>query len=66
VEHLLSPTRLSQLEGCMPSPGAEALKQAMLNTALLGHDVCETLATKYERTWPREAAEEVIRMVTNA
>lgn len=65
LERVLSPTRLEQLDTCIPLPGAEGLKQAMLNTALLGRDVCETLATQNKWSWPRAAGEEVIRMIKN-
>jgi len=65
LERTLSPTRLAQLDTCIPSPGAEAFKQAMLNTAYIGHDVCESLATRHNWTWPRAAAEEVIKMIKN-
>jgi lincosamide nucleotidyltransferase len=64
LEQALSPRRLSQLNACIPSAGAEALKEAMRTTASLGREVCETLATQHGWTWPREAAEEVIEMLT--
>ena len=63
LERALPPTRLEQLNTCIPLPGAEGLKQAMLNTAYLGSDVCETLANQHHWTWPHTAAEEVIRMI---
>ena len=66
LERALSPTRLRQLNTCIPSPGAEALRQAMLNAATLGRDVCEALALQHGWIWPREAAEEVIQMLTNS
>lgn len=59
------PTRLEQLDSCIPLPGAETFKQAMLNTAHLGSDVCETIAARHNWTWPRAAAEEVIRMIAD-
>lgn len=65
LERALSPTRLSQLNTCIPLPGAEALQQAMFNTAMLGREVCEALALQHGWVWPREAAEEVIQMLTN-
>ncbi len=65
LERALSPTRLNRLNTCIPLPGAEALRQAMLNTAELGRDVCEALALQHGWAWPREAAEEVIQMLTN-
>ena len=65
LERALSPTRLNQLDTCIPPPGAEAFKQAMLNTAYLGRDVCEMLATRHNWTWSRAAAEEVIQMIKN-
>ncbi len=45
--------------------GADALKQAMLNTAYLGRDVCETLATRHSWDWSRDTAEAVIQMLEN-
>lgn len=65
LERALSQTRLSQLNTCIPLLGAEALQRAMLNAAILGRDVCETLALQHGWVWPREAAEEVIQMLTN-
>lgn len=63
LERALSPTRLEQLDACIPPPGAEGFKQAMLNTAYLGIDVCNKLANRHSWTWPRAAAEEVMRMI---
>jgi hypothetical protein len=65
LERTLSPTRLKELDTCIPPPGAEAFNQTMLNTAHLGRDVCETLATRHNWTWARAAAEEVIQMIAN-
>ena len=65
LERALSPARLNQLDTCIPLPGAEALKQAMLNAAKLGYEVCEALALRHGWVWPREAAEEVIQMLTH-
>ena len=65
LERALSPARLNQLNACIPLPGAEALRQAMLNTAKLRQEVCEALALQHRWEWPREAAEEVIQMLTN-
>ena len=55
LEGSLSPTRLAQLDACIPLPGAEELKRAMLNTALLGRDICDSLAARHNWTWPRSA-----------
>lgn len=63
LEQALSPMRLDQLNTCIPLQGAEALKQAMLNTAQFGYEVCEALALRYRWAWPREAAEEVFQML---
>ena len=63
LEHFLSQTRMEQLNACIPLVGPEALKLAMYNTAQLGQDVCETLATQRGWMWPREAAEAVIQML---
>ena len=54
---------MEQLNACIPLVGPEALKLAMYNTAQLGQDVCETLATQRGWMWPREAAEAVIQML---
>lgn len=63
LERFLSQTRMEQLNTCIPLVGPEALKLAMYNTALLGQDVCETLATQHGWKWPHEAAEAVIQML---
>lgn len=63
LERSLSTTRLSQLDACIPLAGAEALQQAMINTAYLGLDVCDMLARKYGGNWSHEAGEAVIQML---
>ena len=63
LERFLSQTRMEQLNTCIPLVGPEALKLAMYNTALLGQDVCETIATQHQWKWPLEAAEAVIQML---
>jgi hypothetical protein len=63
LERVLSPMRLSQLNECIPLVGPDAIKQAMLNIAYLGRDVCGHLATQHGVDWPREAAEAVIGML---
>ncbi|GAC1390122.1 MAG: hypothetical protein NVSMB38_06760 [Ktedonobacteraceae bacterium] len=52
-----------RLNTCIPLVGPEALKLAMYNTAHLGQDVCETLATQHGWDWSREAAEAVLHML---
>jgi hypothetical protein len=63
LERVISPTRLNQLNECIPLVGPDALKQAMLNIAYLGRDVCDQIATQHSWDWPREAAEAVIAML---
>jgi hypothetical protein len=63
LERVLSPTRLSQLNECIPLVGPDAMKQAMLNIAYPGRDVCDHLATQHGEDWLREAAEAVIAML---
>jgi hypothetical protein len=63
LERVLSPTRLNQLNECIPLVGPDAMKQAMLNIAHLGRDVCDQIAAQHGWDWPREAAEAVIEML---
>jgi Streptomycin adenylyltransferase len=63
IEKVLTPTRLAQLNACIPLPGAENLKQALARTAQLGYDVCEAIANQHEWEWSHQAAKEIILML---
>jgi hypothetical protein len=63
LERALSAQRLSQLNSCIPSAGANGLRQAMLTIAYLGREVCEHLAGQHGWSWPSSAAEAVIEML---
>jgi hypothetical protein len=63
LERVLSSTRLSQLNGCIPLASASELRQAMLKIAYLGRDVCENLAAQHGWSWPNKASEAVIEIL---
>ncbi len=64
LEHLIPPTRLTQLNACIPLEGADNLKQAMVRAAVLGREVCETVAQQHQWSWQQIAAEEILRTLT--
>jgi hypothetical protein len=55
---------LTQLNACIPLEGAENLKHAMVRAAVLGREVCETVAQQHHRSWHQIAAEEILRTLT--
>lgn len=59
IERVLAPARLSVLERCIPGPGQAGLKQAMVDAAALGFEVCEAIARQRGWTWPRTLARQV-------
>ncbi|WP_165422867.1 aminoglycoside 6-adenylyltransferase [Ktedonosporobacter rubrisoli] len=63
LEQALPPARLRQLNGCIPLQSPEDLRQAMLQTAYLGRDVCRNIATQHGWSWPDAAAEAIIEML---
>jgi Streptomycin adenylyltransferase len=64
LERSIPSSRLAQLNACIPAEGVDNMKQAILNAALLGRDVCRSLAESHQWTWPQEAAEEIIRALS--
>lgn len=40
------------------------MRRAMLHAALLGQDLCQVLATRYQCAWPKRAAEEIIGVLS--
>jgi lincosamide nucleotidyltransferase len=59
IEQVITPTRLHQLQGCIPAPGQNALLAAMQHTATLGDTICQTIATQHHWPWPAELAQRV-------
>lgn len=63
IERVLSPERLSQLEKCIPGPGEEPLRRAMLDAARLGYDVSASVARVHGWDWPERLAGQVMVML---
>jgi hypothetical protein len=63
VEHTLSPTRLSQLENCIPAPGLEPLKDSLVAAAKIGYTACDHIAKNYSYAWPQMLAEQTLQVI---
>lgn len=64
LEQAISPTRLVQLNACIPAEGEAEMLRAMFHAAQLGADLCQRLAARYQCAWPKRAAEEIIRVLS--
>jgi hypothetical protein len=62
LENTISPVRLVQLNTCICAVGEQEIVHCMLNAAQLGQEVCEILATRYQCSWPKRAAEEMVKV----
>lgn len=60
IEKVISPSRLAQLNQCIPGPEMRDLKPAMFQAASLGCAVCVEIAQKHGWDWPALLAEKVL------
>ena len=63
VERVLSPERLRQLEGCIPTRDANGLVDALCNAANLGREVCASIARAHDWEWPERLAQRVVTVL---
>lgn len=60
IERAISPSRLAQLNACIPGPEAGNLRPAMLNATRLGTSVCSALAARHGWPWPDRLAQRTL------
>lgn len=65
IEQAVSPERLRRLDSCIPGPGADDLRRAFLNAALLAGDACAATAHINDWPWPRQLAERTMALLAD-
>ncbi|GCE30794.1 hypothetical protein KDA_62780 [Dictyobacter alpinus] len=60
LEQVITPQRLDQLDSCIPAAGSESLQHTLVHAALLGREVCTSIATARHWPWPEILAQELI------
>jgi Streptomycin adenylyltransferase len=66
VERTLSPERLARLDACVPAPGSDGLRAALLETACFGAEVSRAVAPRYGVPWPQALAKRVVAVLRSA
>lgn len=63
IERALSPTRLAQLDACIPTASADGLASALRHAAELGREACASLARQHGWEWPEALAERMLSLL---
>lgn len=65
VETALPAERLARLDGCIPAGDEDGLRLALHAAALLGREVCQSIATQHGWPWPQQLAEQTVRLLAS-
>ncbi len=63
IERVLTPRRLAQLNACIPGPGIESVRGALIEAARLGREVCANILVTRGWPWPALLAERILAVL---
>jgi hypothetical protein len=63
IERAISRERLDALNRCIPDASRSDLVRALRSAALLGRDVCASIAAQHQWTWPEGVADRTLQML---
>ena len=66
IEQAVTPTRLAQLDACIPGADASLLIRSFVRAAALGYEVCESISARHGWPWPRELADRALALLGEA
>lgn len=66
IEQAVTPTRLAQLDACIPVADSSALINAFVKAGRLGYEVCASIAAQHGWPWPRQLADRTLALLEEA